>query len=113
MLRKALDGTKELVRLELALAREELKEDVRRLEVAAILAGVAILLVLLTLSTLVVALVLAVGATPVSALLVSAALAAIGGALALAAYKKMPRVPLERTRARLKSDVHQIGEHLT
>lgn len=111
-MRQTIDETKELVRLELALAREELSEDLRRLKVAAILGGVAIVLALLTLSTLVVALVLAVGGTALSAVAVSVALAAVCAVIALAAYKNVPRVPLERTRARLTSEVRQFEEHI-
>jgi hypothetical protein len=32
--------------------------------------------------------------------------------IALAAYKSVPRVPLERTRARLTSEVRQFEEHI-
>jgi uncharacterized membrane protein YqjE len=112
LLRQTIDETKELVRLELALAREELSEDLQRLKVAAILGGVAIVLAMLTLSTLVVALVLAVGGTALGAVAVSVVLAAVCGVIALAAYKHVPRVPLERTRARLTSEVRQFEEHI-
>lgn len=113
LLRQTLDETKELVRLELALAREELQSDLRRLKVAALLGGVAIVLALLTLATLILALVLAVGGTALSAVAVSVVLAVICAVMALAAYKNIPRVPLERTRARLASEVRQFEEHVT
>jgi uncharacterized membrane protein YqjE len=113
LLRQTIDETKELVRLEIALAREELQGDLRRLKTAAVLAAVAIVLALLTLGTLMVALVLSLGGTALSAVAVSVVLAVVCAATALAAYKNVPRVPLERTRARLASDVRQIGEHVT
>lgn len=113
LLRQTIDETKELLRLELALAREELQGDLRRLKAAAILGAVAIVLALLTLGTLILALVLALGGTALSAVAVAVVLAALCTALALAAYKNVPRVPLERTRARLASEVRQIEEHIT
>lgn len=113
ILRQTIDETKELVRLELALAREELQGDLRRLKVAAILAAVAIVLALSTLATLILALVLALGGTALSAVAVAVVLAVVCAALALGAYKNVPRVPLERTRARLASEVRQLEEHVT
>jgi uncharacterized membrane protein YqjE len=112
LLRQTIDETKELVRLELALAREELSEDLQRLKIAAILGSVAIVLAVMTLSTLVVALVLWVGGTALGALAVSVALAAVCAVIAVVSYKNVPRVPLERTRARLTSEVRQFEEHI-
>ena len=111
-MRQTIDETKELVRLELALAREELSEDLRRLKAAAILGAVAIVLAVMTLCTLMVALVLVVGGTALGAVAVSVGLAAVCAGAALAAYKNVPRVPLERTRARFASEVRQFEEHI-
>lgn len=113
LLRQTVEETKELVRLELKLAREELREDVRKLKLAAILGSIAIVLGLLVLSTLGVALVLALGGTVMSALGVAALLFVLAGTMALIAYKNVPGVPLERTRARLESDINQFREHVT
>ena len=113
LLRQTIDGTKELVRLELALAHEELQSDLRRLKAAAIMGAVAIVLAFMTLATLILALVLALGGTALSAVGVAVILAVVCAATGLAAYKNVPRVPLERTRARLASDVRQFEEHIT
>lgn len=113
LLRQTLEETKELVRLEFKLARQEVQEDVRRLKLAAILGGAAAVLGILVLATLVVAVVLAAGATVAAALGTAAVLMLLTGTLALVAYKKLPGVPLERTRARLESDINQLREHVT
>jgi hypothetical protein len=112
LVREALEETKELVRLEMKLAREEVRDDVLQLKTAAILLGVASVLGVLTLASLVVALVLGLGGGVLQALLVAAALALICGILVAVAYRSIPKVPLERTRSRLKTNVNQLKEHI-
>jgi putative superfamily III holin-X len=112
LVREALEETKELVRLEIKLAREEVRDDVVQLKTAAILLGIASVLGILTLASLVVALVLGLGGGVLEALLVAAALALICGILVAVAYRSIPKVPLERTRSRLKTNVNQLKEHI-
>jgi uncharacterized membrane protein YqjE len=112
LMRQVLDETKELVRIETRLAREELEGDLLQLKSAAIFGGVALLLVVLTLSTLVVAIILALGGAASVAFLVAALLLLGGSALAFIAYRRVPKPPLARTRDRLKSDVNQLKEHI-
>jgi uncharacterized membrane protein YqjE len=112
LVREALEETKELVRLEIKLAREEVRDDVVQLKTAAILLGVASVLAVLALASLVVALVLGLGGGVVQALLVAAALVLICGILVAVAYRSIPKVPLERTRSRLKTNVNQLKEHI-
>jgi uncharacterized membrane protein YqjE len=112
LVRQTLEETKELVRIELKLARDELGEDLVQLKSVAILAGVALVLAILTLSTLVVALVLALGGTAIAALLVAAVLLVGAGVTAAVAYKYVPKEPLQRTRARLKNDINHLKEHV-
>jgi hypothetical protein len=112
LVREALEETKELVRIEMKLAREEVRDDVLQLKAAAILIGVASVLGILALASLLVALVLGLGGGVVEALLVAAALALICGILVAVAYRSIPKVPLERTRSRLKTNVNQFKEHI-
>ena len=58
LIRQALDETKELVRLEVKLAREEVRDDVLQLKHVVIFGGIALLTSILALSTLVTAVVL-------------------------------------------------------
>lgn len=112
LMRQILDETKELVRLETRLARDELQGDLLQLKSAAIFGGVALLLAGLTLSTLVVAIILALGGAASVAFLVAAALLLGASGLAFLAYQRAPKPPLARTRARIESDVTQLKEHI-
>jgi uncharacterized membrane protein YqjE len=112
LMRQVLDETKELVRIETRLARDELEGDLRQLESAAMFGGAALLLGILSLSTLAMAIVLALGGAASIAFLLAALLLLGGSVLALLAYRRAPKPPLARTRARLKSDVTQLKEHI-
>jgi uncharacterized membrane protein YqjE len=112
LVREAMDEGKELVRLEVALAKEELKEEVKHVERAAVFFGVATAASVLVLCLLAMALVLALGGTAVVALVVAAAFLVVGGLAAWIAYGMLPKKPLEKTRNRLQSDVNQLKEHI-
>lgn len=112
LIRQALDETKELVRLEVKLAREEVRDDVLQLKQVAIFGGIALVAAIVGLSTLVTALVLAVGGTALAALIVGGVLLVLTAVLAAVAYARLPKVPLGRTRARIESDIVEIKEHL-
>ena len=111
LLRDAVAHTKELVRLELGLARQELGEELLQVRRAAILAGVAVALGLVFLSTLAFALVLAWGGTAVVALGVAAGVLAIAGGMGALAYRAIPKRPLARSRERLQKDLTHLKEH--
>ncbi|HTV24085.1 MAG TPA: phage holin family protein, partial [Polyangiaceae bacterium] len=112
LMRQVLDETRELVRLETRLARDELQGDLVQLKSAAIFGGAALLLGVLTLSTLLVAVILALGASAGVAFIVAAALLLGACVLAGLAYQRLPKPPLARTRERLTSDVTQLKEHI-
>lgn len=112
LMRQVLDETRELVRLETRLARDELQGDLVQLKSAAIFGGSALLLGVLTLSTLVVAVILALGASAGVAFIIAAALLLGACVLAGVAYQRLPKPPLARTRERLTSDVTQLKEHI-
>jgi uncharacterized membrane protein YqjE len=113
LVRRALEETKELVRLEVKLAQDELRQDVLRVKRTALFAGLAAFFMVLLVSTLLVALILALGGSPVHALFVAAILLGLTVALGLAAYKAFPSNPLGRTRQRLSADVKQLKEHVS
>jgi uncharacterized membrane protein YqjE len=112
LLREAMDEAKELVRLEVELAKEEVKEELKQLQRAAIGFGIAAIVAVLMLSMLGVALVLALGGTAVVALLVAAGFLVVAGAAAGLGYRMLPKVPLEHTRNRLQNDLNQLKEHI-
>jgi uncharacterized membrane protein YqjE len=111
-MRQVLDETKELVRIEMRLARDELDADLRQLRRAAILAAVAFVLVILALAALLMAFLFAIDADGVGALVVAGVLLLGGGAFAALAFQRVPKPPLARTRDRLKHDVTELEEHL-
>jgi uncharacterized membrane protein YqjE len=112
LMRQVLDETRELVRLETKLARDELHGDLKQLQSAAIFGGVALLLGVLTLSTLLVALILALGGAASVAFVCAIVLLLVASVLGAVAYQKLPKPPLARTRERLTSDVTQLERHI-
>jgi uncharacterized membrane protein YqjE len=112
LMRQVLDETRELVRLETKLARDELHGDLKQLQSAAIFGGVALLLGVLTLSTLLVAVILALGGAASVAFVCATVLLLVASVLAALAYQRLPKPPLARTRDRLTSDVTQLKEHI-
>lgn len=110
--KQALVDARQLVQLEVKLARAELIEEFAAAKRAAIAFALAFAFALLALSTLVVALVLAIGGTPVAALAVAAALAALGAGAGAFAYATMPHSILDRTRRHVKDDINQLKEHV-
>jgi len=112
LVREALDEAKELVKIEVELAKGEIEKELRQAKRAAIGFGIAAGAAIVALSVFAVAIVLALGATPVAALLVGGMLSVVAGVAGFVAYVTLPRKPLERTRHRLKTDMNQLKEHI-
>jgi len=112
LVREAMDEAKELVRLELELAKEEMKEELKHVEKAAISFGISIAASIIVLCLLSVALVLALGGTALVALAVAGGFLALGGGAAWLGYGMLPKSPLEKTRHRLQNDMNQLKEHI-
>jgi membrane protein len=104
LLGEAVSETRELVRLELALARQELSEELVQIRRAATWGAAALVLGLVFLATLALALVLALGGTALVALGVAGALLAIAGGLGVVCWRALPKALLRRSRARLQED---------
>lgn len=113
LFREALTDSRELVRLELRLAQEELREDVRRMKFAGILLAIAGALFIVALAMFDLAVVLALGGTVSAALLVAFIVLGEVAIVGLWGYWKLPKVPLERTRSRLAMDVQALKEQVT
>jgi len=111
LIEKSVEDGRDLIRLEIDLAKDELLHDLRSARSAAILAAIAIALALNAFASLLVALGVAVGASVVAyvglALLVTAAV------LAFAALRTMPKAPLASTLRRLEADKVTLTESLT
>lgn len=112
LLAQALSEARELVSLEVRLAKAELKEEIARTKRAAIAGAVGTVFVTLALAALLVAVILALGGTAGTALIVAAVLAVLGAASMAIAYASAPKAVLGQTREQLKDDVEQLKEHV-
>jgi hypothetical protein len=113
LLRQTLEETKQLARLEVRLAQSELREDVRSLKWAGLLFAIAAALFVVALAMFDLAVVIALGGTASAALIVAGIVLVEVAVLAIAGYRLLPKVPLERTRARFAEDVRTLKEHMT
>jgi uncharacterized membrane protein YqjE len=113
LVKQVLVEARELVTLEVRIARAELREELERTRRAAIAFGVAFSVVLLALAAFVVALILAFGGTVLAALLVGAALSVVGAIAVGIAVASVPKSVLDRTRAHVKQDATVLREHVT
>jgi Flp pilus assembly protein TadB len=112
LLRQTLDETKELVRLEVALAREDLRSELKQVKTAGILLGIAAALAVVALALLNVAVIIALGNTVTAALIVALLVVVEVAVFGFLGYRKLPKAPLQRTRERLTSDVRELKEHV-
>jgi hypothetical protein len=113
LVRGAMDEAKELVRLEVELAKEEVKVELKRVEHSAIAFGVSAAAAVIVLCLLGMALVLALGATAAVALAVALAFLVVGALAGFIGYGMLPTFPLGKTRTRLQNDVNQLKEHIS
>ena len=112
LVREAMDEAKELLRIEIALAKAEVKEELAQVQHAAISLGIAAGASVIVLCLLAVALVLALGGTALAALGVAGGFLVVGGIAGYIGYGMLPKNPLEKTRHRLENDVNQLKEHI-
>jgi uncharacterized membrane protein YqjE len=112
LVREAIEETRDLVRLEVELARRELKEEIARAKVSAAALGAAAATAVAGVTMLLVALALAFHAAGLAALVIGLALVAIAGGLAFAGWKAMPKKPLHGTKERLESDYERLRERI-
>lgn len=111
LLKSVVAETRQLVQLELRIAREEVKEELQRVKKAAIVAGLATGSLFLALASLAVALIFALGATLEAALFVALGFAVVATALGAFAYAVIPKSLLPHTRQHLMNDVNELKEH--
>lgn len=112
LVRQTLEETKELVRLEVALAREDLRAELKQAKTAGILLGIAAALAVVAIAMFDVAVIIALGNTVTAALIVAFLVVAEVAVIGFIGYRKLPKAPLQRTRERLTSDVRELKEHV-
>jgi hypothetical protein len=112
LLKEALGDARELVKLEVELATDEVKKQAKEALRGAIAFGVALVAATVALALFAVALVLALGGTAPIAAAVGGGFALLAGGAAAYGYSALPKNPMEQTRARVRSDMQQIKENL-
>jgi uncharacterized membrane protein YqjE len=111
LVRGATEDSLELVRLELALARDELRDDLLAMRSSVILGAMGFVCTLLGIALLFVALGVALG--PSGALLLGGVLLVTAAVLGFVAWKRFPSRPLAATTRRMQSDRRMLTEHLS
>lgn len=110
LVKEAIDESRQLVKLEVELAKDELRQELKDAKRSAIMFGVAAVAALLAAAMMFVALALAIFPGPVPALIIGIVLIAAAAVLGFVGFKKVPKKPLERTRRRLETDAQVIKE---
>ena len=112
LVREAMDEAKELIRLEVALAKDEVKREAVATKNAGIAFGVGGAVLLVGITMLFVALALAVFPGPIPSLVIGLVLVAFAAVAGGAGVKLLPRKPLAETRRRIEADVERVKERV-
>jgi hypothetical protein len=110
LLREAIEEARELVRLEVALAQNEMAAELSRARAAAVALAIAGSALTTGLAVLLVAVALATGAAIAVALGIAVALFLTAGIAGSAGYRKLPVAFLRRTRARFGDGLRRLDE---
>lgn len=113
LVREAVDEARELVRLEVALAKDEVRRELDDAKKAAVMGAVAAVAALLAVAMLCVALALAIFPGPIPALVIGGIFVVGAAVFGYVAFRKVPKKPLEDTRRRLEGDARTFKEGLS
>jgi VIT1/CCC1 family predicted Fe2+/Mn2+ transporter len=112
LVREALVEAKELLQVEVALARDEMTQEINRVKRSAIALGAAVGAGVLGVAMVLVAIALAISPGPMPALLIGLSLLVLAVILGVLGYGNVPKQPLVRTRSRLSTDARLLKEHV-
>jgi uncharacterized membrane protein YqjE len=112
LIRVALDETRELVQLEVALAREEFREEVAQAKMGGIALGLAAMAGVSAFAMFMVTVALAFVVTWLAACLMGGILLLLSLTAGILGWRALPKRPLGATRARLESGYKQLKERL-
>jgi len=112
LIKRALDDARELVRIEVGLAKEEAREQLVSAKRALIAGAVALVAGLLFLATATMALVLALGGGALIALGISGIYLVVAAVTGTMAVRLVPRKPVEETRRRIEGEIKELKEHV-
>src|SRR5207247_995986 len=102
LLREAMTEARQLIVLEVSLAKDEMRHEIVSAKSAAIALGAGAALSIVAISLLFVSLALAIFPGPVPALIFALILMVSATLACVAAVKRLPKKPLESTRRRLE-----------
>jgi hypothetical protein len=110
LLRHALDEARTLARLEISLAREEMKSGVAVAKTGGVVMGVATAFGLAGFTMCMVAIATAFSKPWLAALILGLILLVVASALVIGAWREMPKKPMGETKDRLSFDLQQLKE---
>ena len=113
LIREAMDEARQLIILEVALAKDEVKREAVATKSAAIALVVGAAVLLVGASLLLVALALAIFPGPIPSLVLGLLLIAAAAIAGVAGVKLLPKKPLGETRRRLETDFENVKERIT
>lgn len=110
LVREALQEARTLLRTEIALARDELRRDVRQFARAAVALATAAVLGLLAVANLLITWAIWTAPSPIPSLVVGVVLMLAAGMVAVLGYRSLPSRPLHETRERFETDLQVLKE---
>lgn len=110
LLKETLDDGRELVRVEVALAKDEALAELKAVKRAAVMLGAAVVLATVAVSLLAVALVFALGGGAAATVSVAGAFLLLGVVTGALGAKALPTNLLGKTQERVRADVRRIKE---
>ena len=111
LMRSAIAEARELARLEVALAKLEIRQEVAAAKKAGIGFGVGTVLAIAGVTLLLTAIALAFSSSWLPALLVGVITLVVGGLAGAVGYRAAPKQPLGETRRRATTEVRMLKEH--
>ena len=112
LVREALDQTRDLVRLEVLLARNEVENELSRAKAGAIALSSAAVAALASFTLFMVAIALAFSIKWLAALIIGIILLFVAGLVGFAGRKLLPTKPLGETSKRIGADLNQLKERV-
>jgi hypothetical protein len=112
LIREVINETRQLVQLEVALAREEVRMEMARARLAGVVLGTAAGAGLSGITVCLVAIVLTFSIPSVAALIMGAGLVSLAVVGGWVGWKRLPKRPMNETRSRLEADFKQLKEHI-
>lgn len=112
LVREAMSEARQLIVLEVSLARDEMRREVVAARSAGIALGVGVVASIVATSLMFVAIALAIFPGPVPALILGLVLMVSAMLAGIAGIKLLPKKPLGGTRRRLETDVESVKERV-